>query len=330
MRVRARAMSASAGALALAVVLSGCLTVHGEEAVVPAVGEKEAAAALERFREVSNEAGRAYDTGLNATVTTGPFGAIDNARLTAQGEVDPGGGENAGPLEFSDTRFLIPQQAGWPKFFLADTDPGGGEQRWLMVFTRNALDEEWVVPFVGVLEKPDVPEFAEDEDGYLQDVPPGRDGGGSAGETDPAGGPAGPEKLSAAYADYLRTGEGPFAEGPFTSGIRAAREEAGRSPEFAMQYQDLAAEEPAYAPVAVRTADGGTLVFFGSRHHSKQTMAEGETPRVDELVEALMDGTAQRSVTLVRTAMQTALVPRGGEEITLLSRVAGVTSAQGA
>ncbi|GAA1897933.1 hypothetical protein GCM10009716_04850 [Streptomyces sodiiphilus] len=335
MRVRARVTTAAAGlALAMTVSLSGCITVHGERAVLPAVSPEEAEEVLADFTRSTNEANAAYDAELNAQIETGPLGAINRAGLTARGEVNPGGNESYEPLEFTDTRFRIPQQAGWPKFFVADTLSSRHEEnRWLLVFTRSGPQEDWLASYLAVLPPGDLPPLAEDEEGHAVAVGP--DGSRAGGAADgPAGeGQDGPElaprDLPGAYTGHLASGDGPFAEGVHTSGILRAREEASDEPAFVMQYQDLPAERPAYAPVALMTADGGMLVLFSSHHHEKQTMAEGETPVVDPLVEVLMEGTATRSVTLVRDAMQAAHVPPGTGDVEILGRITGIVSAKG-
>lgn len=334
MRVRtrlARSVAGLAGALAMAASLSGCLTVHGENAVVPAVSQAEARRALDRYVEVSNEAFTNLDPALNDTIENGPLGAIDHATLYAAGELNPEGNEEYQPLEVSDTTFHIPQQAGWPKFFMAETSTNRGEERWLLVFTRDSVDERWKASYLTILAPELVPEFAQDEDGHLADIP----------LDEPADLAVAPGGLSAAYAGtltadgelagdgYLQTGEGPFADGAHTSGVLAERDEQNSSPEYEMQYRDWAAEEPENAPVAMRTESGDALVMFASHHSDKQTVAPGHTPAVDPLVEELMEGTAETSITRTWIAMQTALVPQNEGTIDLLDRNSGVISAIG-
>ncbi|MDT0444230.1 hypothetical protein [Streptomyces johnsoniae] len=333
MRVRARLTTATAGlaaALAMVTSLSGCMTVHGETAVVPAASEEEAQSALDRYIETSNEAMGGLDPELNDTVETGPLGAIRHAQLAAQRSVTPGGPEAFTPLELSDPQFHIPQQAGWPKFFVADVQPSQTpDNRWLLVFMRNSIDEEWNVSYLSVLPPEGGPELAEDEDGYLDDLPVVDPA--DQGPDDPGSGLVmEPGALGTSFVDYLQGGEAPFAGGPYTSDELAKREEANSNPAFVTEYQDQAAESEEYAPVAMRTADGGALMMFTSLHHEKQTMAEGETPVVDPLVAALMQGEAERAVTLEWVAMHSAVIPEvDGGQIELFHRTRGVISATG-
>ncbi|WP_059007655.1 hypothetical protein [Streptomyces specialis] len=326
MRVRARLTTATAGlatALAAVTSLSGCMTVHGETAVVPALTEGEAERAFEHYVETSNEALETYDPELNATVETGPLGAIRDAELTARHEVTPEGAINYEPLEFTDARFHIPQQAGWPKYFAVDARTAQDtENRWLLIFTRDGIKEEWAVSYLTVLAADDFPELAEDGDGFLEDIPvEGDTHSGLALE---------PGELSAAYAEYLSSeGDGPFTEGPYTTDALAAREEANSQPEFITEFRDRAAEDEAYAPVALRTADGGALVLFTSLYHEKRTMAPNEPLVVDPLVEALMDAPAEQALTMEWVVTQAALVPEGEGDIEIVGRVAGVITAGG-
>ncbi|WP_165985971.1 hypothetical protein [Streptomyces sp. YIM 98790] len=337
MLVRARSGAASialavALALPLSASLAGCVTVHGERAEVPALTETEAEAVLEHYAEVSNEANRVYDEELNRTVDTGALGQINRAGHRARHEVHPEGNPDYRPLAFEDTRFHIPRLAGWPKFFVADTLSGRGDgNRWLLVFTRGSLEEDWKASYLTLMPESSLPEFEEDEDGYAVAV---RTAGGPA--PDPAAGAAeglavDPAGISAAYAGYLRTGEGPFADGAYTSEELARREGESTDPAFFVQYEDLAPEDPALATVGLRTTDGGALLFLTMHHHEQKTWAEGETPVVDEYVEALMEGQARQTVTIERMAILAARVPAEGRgEAELLSRISGALTATGA
>jgi hypothetical protein len=304
--------------------LPGCVTVHGERAVVPATTEAEAAKVLDHFTETNNEANRTHDAELNSTIETGPLGTVDQAGLRARHTVHPDGSPDHRDLELTDARFLIPRQAGWPKFFVADTassqSPG---KRWLLVFTRNGVGEAWKASYLSVLAESAVPEFAEDGEGHVEAVP--ADGSARLAIA--------PEDLSQAYADYLREGGDAFADGPATSGLREERRRTAASPGARTQWADLPARDARFAPVGLRTEDGGALVFFTTHHQMRQTVAEGYTPQVkDPYVKALMEGTPRQSVTYVRLAVQAAAVPpadAADPRITLLYRLQRLTGAKG-
>ncbi|MGK5529821.1 hypothetical protein [Streptomyces sp. URMC 129] len=330
MRVRARLTTATAGlvtALAVVTSLSGCsklsVAVDGASAVVPTASEDEARQAFERYVETSNEALEAYDAELISTVETGPWGAIREAELTAKHAVTPEGNINYTPSEFTDAHYHIPQQAGWPKFFAVDAqNTRDAENRWLMIFTRDSIDEQWAVSYLSLLPEATFPEFAEDADGYLEDIPAGGDNASGL-AMDPGG-------MSAAYADYLASeGEGPFTDGPWTTDVLAAREAANSQPEFVTEFRDQAAEDPAYTPAALRLKDGGALVLFTSQNFEKKTMAPGEPLVVDPLVESLMESPAEQALTMEWVVTLAARVPEGEGEIEIQGGLAGVVAATG-
>lgn len=322
MRVTTRmrtALAALALTGSLVASVSGCVTVHGEEALVPAISQEDAEGVLDHYLEVKNEANPGYDAELTATIETGSLGEINGAGQVARARVHPDGNPGYTPLDFSDTRYLIPRQAGWPKYFVADTATNRNETRWLLVFTRGGIDQEWLASYLMLLEPGDVPEFTEDAEGYAEPVAPD-DGEGLA---------MSPAELATAYAAYLQDGAGPFAEGSHTTGERTKRQTADQDLNVAYQRQDLAAEEPPYVPVALRTTEGA-LVFFSVHHHEKQTWADGQTPVVNEYVEALLEGTATRAVTTKSMAMLGARLPAtDATDIPVHSRVPGVITATG-
>lgn len=325
-----RPPSRAFAALALTVTLSaatGCTTVHGEREVVPAASRAEAAKALKAYTAAYNKANRALDPSLNAAYETGALGAMDQAGLKARRITDPGGNPGYVPLELTDARYAIPRQAGWPKWFVADTDSNRDGNRWLFVFTRGGPDERWKAAYLSLLSPEEVPRFATDPEGHAEPVP----------ASSRSGLVLAPKEVSGAYAAYLETGEGPFAEGFATTEQLDARKKRLRTPTFWTQYADQAAQAPRYAPVALRTRDGGALVFFAAHHTQKQTMAEGFRIKGidDPKVNALMTGEAKRTLTLVRISGSAVTVPARGEggggdgEIVFLNRLEGLTDARG-
>ncbi|WP_062212025.1 hypothetical protein [Streptomyces sp. NBRC 109706] len=361
MRLRARLTTTTTGllvALATVTSLSGCMTVRGETAVVPAATETEAEQALEHYFEVRNEARRTYDAELNATVETGALDDINGAVLIAQGALrqeeeesaaeeetaegeEPEEGEEGEegteseegaeapeeededafvPFEYANPRYHIPQQSGWPKFFIVDTEIVDSGIHWLLTFTRHSVDEPWNVRYVSALEPSAIPEFATDNDGYLEDIQVASESTGLS---------VTPIELGDAYVDYLNTANGPFLGGRYTTDVVTAREEANASVASNTDYADTTTSEDEYPTVAVRTEDGGALVLFAMRMDEKRTWAEGETPVVDDMVKPLMQGTADRAVTLQRYANFTAYVPAGEDPVDLRARHMGVFNALG-
>lgn len=310
-------------AVALTLPLAGCMTVHGERENIPSVQKAEAAAALAHFTAVNNRVGATYDSQGVAAVEAGALGTTDEAGLRAKHTNHPEGNAGYRPLVFSDSRYLIPRQVGWPKFFVVDTATNrGSTSRWLLVFRRAAAGRPWKASYVAAVPTADVPRFARDKDGYAVAL-------GLAG-TDLM---VQPGKLSADYATYLggSGGSDVFADGPSTSQLRSDRNAHARTANSVTQYADQPAEGGDFTPVALRTADGGALVFFASHHQSRATFRAGYRLSIDSDTKALMTGTPRTSVTLSRLADMAATVPPAGGsgKVVLLSRVVGLVTAKG-
>lgn len=321
--MRARLLAATTIPAVLALTLSGCMTVHGETAVIPAVGESEAQKALDKFTATHNKSSQNLDAKLNATVEAGALGAIDQAGLKSRRKVDGEKNKDHTPLKLTDPRFFIPEQAGWPKSFVADTASSASEgNRWLLVFQRDSAEAAWKATYLAVVPEGEVPDFAVDKEGYAQEVP---EISGSKLAVPPA-------KLSRTYTRYLKEGEGDFAPGTHTSVLREQREKAAKQEGVRTEWADLPAKPPQFTPFGLRTKNGGALVFFASHHQTKQTVAKGYSPKVkDPYVKALMTGTPKQSITYVRMSSQAVTVPaaKDGGDLAFVSRTTGLISARG-
>ncbi|CAL9273713.1 MULTISPECIES: hypothetical protein [Streptomyces] len=309
----------AASATALSLTASGCVVVHGEREVLPSATRAEAAKALQGFTSAYNAADKAYDASLDAEHTTGALAAIDSARLKAGRTNHPDGNPSHAPLELTDARYTIPKKAGWPRWFVADAKANkGGEARWLLVFTRHGQEETWQAAYLTLVAPDKVPRFKTDADGWAEAVP--------ANSTDVA---VPPGDLSKGYTTYLKNGGDAFADGVHTSSWRQLREKRAIRPGLVTQYIDEPLTGGDYAPLALRTQDGGAAVFFTTRHYEKQTAARGAsvpTPNKDVL--ALTDGEIKQSLTMEFVSNELALDPADGP-VSILGRVQGMTSAKG-
>ncbi|MEV7424638.1 hypothetical protein [Streptomyces sp. NPDC091212] len=313
----------------LSLTASGCVTVHGELAVLPSADRSEARQALKDFTDAYNAADKAFDPALDADRVTGALGAINQAGLKSRSITSPGGNPAHQPLELSDAKFTIPKKAGWPRWFVADTDSnrdkddgGAGDTRWVLVFVRNGPDAEWKVPYLTILPENGVPAFKTDKDGLAEPVEPDSEALAVA-----------PGKLSAEYASYLGDGKpAHFADGPHTSQWRETRRTKERLPGIATQYLDQAATDGDFAPLGLTTRDGGALVFFATRYFERQTGAKGVRPQVNEDVRALMKGEVTNTLTKEWVSSQAVLVPRADADspkVMVAGRLQGVTGAKG-
>jgi hypothetical protein len=305
---------------ALSLTASGCVVVHGEREVLPSTTKSEAAKALEQFTTAYNKADKAYDSSLDADYVSGALSDIDEARLNAGKAVSPEGNAAHTPLELSDVKFTIPKKAGWPRWFVADAAANkGGNARWVFVFSRHGLDEPWEAAYLTLLSPGDVPKFKTDKDGWAEAVP--------ANSTELAVSPA---DLSKDYAAYLKNGGNVFAEGGNTSGWRTDRDKDAVKPGLVRQYIDEPLTNGDYAPLALRTTDGGALVFFTTRHFQKETAHTGVTvPTPNKAVLALTEGEIKQSLTLEFISNEAALVPKGSGKVDVIGRIQGMTAAKG-
>ncbi|MER5950704.1 hypothetical protein ABT127_32165 [Streptomyces sp. NPDC001904] len=321
-----RPAATAATAVVLSLTASGCMTVHGELEVVPTTTKAQAARALDAFVSAYTKAERTYDRADDAAYVTGPLGAIDTAKLKAARKLSPDGNKNPRPLKLTDVKYTVPKKAGWPRWFVADADNNRFDgYRWVMVFTRDDVSEPWAVSYLMLFRDGKVPAFQTDADGYGEAV-----GNGSAGLA------VKPSALSRKYADYLdpKSGGGDaFTKGAFTSQWLAGRKKNLSRPGLATQYIDEPLTSGDYAPVALRTADGGALVFFTTRRYVKQTASPGsDLPSMNVGVKALMTGDAKQSAMYGYVSNQAALVPGKGAAdpaVEVLARLEGITSAEG-
>ncbi|MEW1611635.1 MULTISPECIES: hypothetical protein [unclassified Streptomyces] len=319
-----------ATATALCLTASGCVTVHGELEVLPGASGSEAAQALKDFTVAYNAADKAYDPALDADRVTGSLGAINQAGLKARQTYSREGNKAHKPLELTDATYLIPKKAGWPRWFLADTDSNrdedGGklDSRWLVAFVRSGPDALWKASYLAVLPTSQVPEFTLDKDGLATPVEPRDD------ELTVS-----PADLSTAYTQYLEKGTPDvFTPGTATSGWRETRRTTRRAG-FSYQYVDQPLADGSFGPLGLRTEDGGALVFFSSKHFERQVAAKGLKPEVNADVKALMTGEVTSSLTKERISSQLVHVPARGEgsdsggRVRLLNRLPGLVAAKG-
>ncbi|GGZ10734.1 hypothetical protein [Streptomyces poonensis] len=320
----------TASVTVLSLTASGCVVVHGEREIVPAATQAEAARALKDFTTAYNKADKAFDQSLDAERVAGALAAIDSAKLKAGSKVSPDGNASHAPLELTDAEFTIPEKAGWPRWFVADADSNKGAEdaRWLLVFTRASADDVWAVSYLTILSTDDIPEFEKDEDGNAQPV-----------TADDAALAVAPGKLGKAYVEYMDSADdgdsagGAFAPGRYTSEWRTERRKNESKPGLARQYIDEPLTGGAYAPVGLRTKDGGALVFFATRHYEKQTAHQGvDIPVSNANVQALLTGDVKSSLTLERVSNQAVLDPArtaSDQQVRFLSRVDGLVAAKG-
>ncbi|MFJ8307884.1 MULTISPECIES: hypothetical protein [unclassified Streptomyces] len=320
-----RLVAGLATATVLTVTASGCVTVHGERELVPSATKAEAAKALTDFTDAYNKADKAYDPALDAGRVTGALGATNQAGLRSRHVTNPGGNTQHVDLALADAKFTIPRQAGWPRWFVADTDPSRGRDnkgpnatRWLLLFIRGGPDQVWKAACLSVLGTADVPVFKTDKGGWAEPVSP----------DDPSLALA-PKDVSADYASYLQDGKPPvFADGENTSGWRETRRKNAVRSGRITQFIDQPLTDGDFAPLGLRTADNRALVFFSTRHFERQTAAKGVRLDISPDEKALLTGEVKTSLTREWISNELALIPAQGR-VVVANRVQGLVSTKG-
>ncbi|MEU7256266.1 hypothetical protein AB0B21_10685 [Streptomyces rimosus] len=285
------------------------------------MSKAEAATALKQFVDGFNASNSKLDPKVNPTYETESLLAVDQALTKAGHAVSPQGNPKFPPLTLTSPHFTVPRQAGWPKVFLADAVSNRNNTRWFLVFTRDAMGAKWKASYLSALSDNQIPQFKTDPDGYAEVVPA---------DAKDSGLKVAPGELGKAYAAYLNTGKGEvFAPGPATDQWRKLREQQGRQPGARIQYEDQPSD---YAPVALRTKDGGALVFFSTYYHQQKTVSEGARINIPPEIKGIMDGPAKSSnrMTFTTLSEQVVKVPAAGtaEKVAFLHRLEAKTSAK--
>ncbi|MEB8342740.1 hypothetical protein [Streptomyces endophyticus] len=316
-----RPVAAAAAAVVLSLTASGCVTVHGELEIVPSTTKGQAARAVDTFVDAYNKAEKTYDADADAKYVTGALGAIDAAKLKAGRALNPNGNPKHVPLKLTDTQVTVPKKAGWPRWFVTNSEttrvPG---YRWVMVFTRNAENAPWAVSYLSLFRNGTVPKFKQDKDGWAESVAP-----------DASGLAQRPKDMGKKYIQYLKKGGDGYAPGLHTTRWRQTREKIDSRPGLTTQFIDESLNSGDYAPVALRTENGGALVFFTTRRYEKLTAFPGSNlPAIGPDVKALMKGEPKQSAMYGYVSGQAAIDPPGTSgKVNVVSRVEGITTAEG-
>lgn len=315
----------AAALLTLPLTLTGCVTVHGERALIPSATRSDAAGALSRYTTIFDQAAKTFDAQAIATAETGPLGTTDQAGLRALRATRTGDNPDYAPVTLTDPRFYIPRQRGWPKWFVTvATYNGSPTIRWLLVFQRGGSQEAWRASYLASVQKWAVPRFATDGEGYAEPV--------AADASDLL---VAPGALSGDYTRYLDKGtEGSdvFATGFATTQLRASRAKSATTAEYRLQYADEPAPAGEFPPVALRTSDGGALVFFATHHVQRYVYRTDLTITVPDTIKALMTGTARHTLTLGQIGRAAVTVPprsAPGGKVTFLNLFINLVAAKG-
>ena len=274
-RTRLLAWAGAALALTAALAAAGCTSTSastgaGTHPGSSTTAEVTTAQASEAFASYVAASDRAASTG-NATLALSNVTGVQKTAITTQLRAAKSGVGALTRYRYGTPAFYLLRQGGYPRLFVAsaqrtlvagDSLPGG--TGWLptapagqvlMVFQQNSATDPWLLSSTSQLPAGmSVPPLATDNAGYVATVP--LDGGAQLTS------PQTTAPLQAAVVD-----DGPaspaakvVAAGNLTTGLYAAARGAQTAPPGDIYQWEL--EGSHYTSFALRTADGGALVFY--------------------------------------------------------------------
>ncbi|MQY07066.1 hypothetical protein [Actinomadura macrotermitis] len=247
-----RALGGSA--LLLLPLLSAACSGDTSADAAPALTRQQAEQALNRYAAAVTTAGQSLDPAALSPVEGAPLLPMDVASVKLRKAVK----KKAAPLKFSSTSFLIPRLSGYPRWFAVDAVSRTGRQgfRHALLFTQAKEGAPWLATADPFPADTSLAKAARDEGGFAAPVP-----------LDAKGLAIAPGRIGAAHTALLNggpkaAGAGGIAPGPQTTGAYEALR-AGQSALTKRGVDMKAAFSPDAAPTyALRTKDGGALVWY--------------------------------------------------------------------
>lgn len=256
--------------LCATLMLSGCSLVPVEENTfdstpLPATTQANAETVLERVDETMTAADATRDPVLLAEIVGAPLLDIRTARYAIDAAVDPEDAEPAPPVVHTDPTVFIPRFEGYPQWFVVAAPVAEDGPLRLEILTRETAAAPWVTLIAPeVLPDTDFPELELDDAGYVvplsvaaEDVP--TDVAALVEQHAAVLGGAEVEGLAAGLAEDTWTQARQAADA-------AAAEAVGEAATLTSTYAAGGVVDQ-----ALRTADGGALVFYaltGSRAYT--------------------------------------------------------------
>jgi len=247
-------------ALFAGLALTGCSAIGIEKNTfesgpLPALNDDRVDGVLATIDTTLNEANAARDPELLATLAADPLLAIDVAGYALDATADP---ENVEPLPVvahADPTAFVPRFEGYPQWFVTASSIRPETPLRLEVYGRESAAAPWITSLsTDLLADVEFPELALDDAGYVV-----------VATTEPPDLPTAVEDVAASHAALLSAGEateGPsLAEDPWTTARQTTDAQRGEVVADAAEVQ-VAYEVTSVLPQALKTADGGTLVFY--------------------------------------------------------------------
>jgi hypothetical protein len=254
---------------------------QAESTLLPAVSANESLQVLDEYltrhnRAITGTDGRAWRRLLGE-----PLVATADARL----RINDGKPPERGTITVVNPVLFVPRLDGYPKWFVVAAMEREGERgkprQVLLMFTRSGADATWQLANETAVSGK-LPAIATDRQGYAVAIPAETgEAGGTAQTAGSSGRPAmGLDDVPAAHAHYLAGGdERGFIAGPYTSGWRDDRAAWTRRLRDHGWADTSSFTRTRYPPAALRTKDGGLLVWYAmSRVETLFSAKSGSAP----------------------------------------------------
>ncbi|RSN54029.1 hypothetical protein [Actinomadura sp. WAC 06369] len=232
----------------------------------PALSRAEAERVLKSYTAGADRAGQRLNARALTAIETDPQLSMDAAMFRKYRALR----QRPPKLGFAKTTFFIPRLQGHPRWFAVGAGGGGGQgaRPHAMLFTQEKAGGPWLLaadpaPGDGALERVEL-----DEQGFAEPVAPEADGLAVT----PAGLPKAHAALMTSGPDA--SGAAAFADGPATGRAYQALQQVTKS--LAGQGVRLSSTfAPApYRVHALRTKDGGALVWYAMKQREAYSAAK--------------------------------------------------------
>ncbi|MEU1329497.1 hypothetical protein [Streptomyces sp. NPDC005865] len=295
----------------------------------PALTKQQALAAIDRYAAVNNKANADRDRALLDTIEGGPLYAMSVSEYKETEGLTKSERKPYKPWAYDtpNSKLYIPRIApGQPRWFAAALSGTKGKApNRLAVFAEEPQHKRWEMVSVADLYGKDLPKVALDADGYASAVA------------------ANGNKDVAAGADLLRSGVlDNFATGGQNSGkkvfaaSKASKQQIKVHDETGKQYGSQGTSKFAGGTnryreaYALKTSDGGALVFFSHTHTQTDAVARSGlqiNPGKDD--RAWLHDIPRRSIQYTFVCNDAATVPAKAAPSTLLAYTCARTDASG-
>lgn len=297
-----------------------------QQVIPPALSKQQALAEIHRYSQINNKANTTRDRHLLDTIEDGPLYAMSTAEYKQDEGLTKAESKPYTPWSYTTTnaKLYIPRIApGRPRWFAAalSFDKNKAPSR-LAVFAEQPQHERWEMVSVLDLDEKQLPNIALDADGYATALPAKSLA-------------AGPDVLRRGVIDNFSTG-GENSGKQIYASTKASKRQIEIHNDAGSHYGSRATSTFAGATndfqdtYALKTTDGGALVFFSHTHTQTDTVANiGLQINPGKSDRAWLHDIPRYSITYIFQCNDAATVPAHTAPSTLLGYTCAKTDASG-